>query len=82
MCVVLCGIVCEEALVATNLDLDPALVDAARTAGHHRTKKEAVEAALREYVRRRAQLAAVDAFGSFVLEPPAQYDYKAARRAR
>lgn len=68
--------------MATNLNLDPALVDAARAAGQHKTKKEAVEAALREYLRRRAQLAAVEAFGSFVFEPTARYDYKAARRAR
>jgi Arc/MetJ family transcription regulator len=68
--------------MATNLHLDPALVDAVRTAGHHRTKKEAVEAALREYLRRRGQLEALNAFGTFVFEPPAQYDYKAARRAR
>ena len=68
--------------MATNLDLDPMLVDAARAAGHHRTKKEAVEAALREYVRRRAQVAAVEAFGTFVFEPASHYDYKTARRSR
>jgi len=68
--------------MATNLDLDPALVDAVRAAGRHRTKKEAVEAALREYLRRRGQVDALDAFRSFVFEPPARYDYKVARRAR
>lgn len=68
--------------MATNLDLDPTLVDAARAAGHHRTKKEAVEAALKEYVRRRAQLAAIEAFGTFVFEPISRYDAKAARRSR
>jgi hypothetical protein len=73
---------CGEATVASNLNLDPALVDAARIAGRHRTKREAVEAALREYLRRRGQLDALAAFHSFVFEPPAHYDYKAARRAR
>jgi hypothetical protein len=68
--------------MATNLNLDPALVDAARAAGHHRTKREAVEAALREYVRRRAQLEAITAFGTFVFEPATRYSYKAARRGR
>ena len=68
--------------MATNLHLDPALIDAACAAGHHRTKKEAVEAALREYVRHRAQLEALTAFGSFVFEPPQRYSHKAARRAR
>jgi Arc/MetJ family transcription regulator len=68
--------------MATNLNLDPALVDAVRAAGHHRTKKEAVEAALREYLRRRSQLDALDAFRTFVFESPTRYDYKAARKAR
>ena len=43
--------------MATNLALDDALIEQARRAGKHRTKKEAVTSALREYVRRRRQLA-------------------------
>jgi Arc/MetJ family transcription regulator len=73
---------CKEVTMATNLNLDPALVDAVRAAGRHRTKKEAVEAALHEYLRRRSQLDALDAFRTFVFEPPARYDYKASRKAR
>lgn len=33
--------------MATNLDIDPGLLEAVKDAGHYRTKREAVEAALR-----------------------------------
>ena len=66
--------------MATNLNLDPELVEAAKRAGHHRTKKAAVEAALEAYVRQRARVESLAAFGSFDLD--AEYDYKAARNAR
>jgi Arc/MetJ family transcription regulator len=39
----------------TNLALDDRLIEQARNVGKHRTKKEAVTAALREYVQRRRQ---------------------------
>jgi Arc/MetJ family transcription regulator len=39
--------------MATNLDLDPELVEHARALGCHKTKKAAVTAALEEYVRKR-----------------------------
>jgi Arc/MetJ family transcription regulator len=39
--------------MATKLALNDALIEQARRAAKHRTKKEAVTAALREYVRRR-----------------------------
>jgi Arc/MetJ family transcription regulator len=41
--------------MATNLDLDPALVDEAVAVGGRRTKKETVTEALREYIARRRQ---------------------------
>jgi len=37
----------------TNLAIDDALIDEARRIGHHKTKKEAVTAALDEYINRR-----------------------------
>jgi Arc/MetJ family transcription regulator len=37
--------------VATNLALDDRLIEQARTLGGHKSKKEAVTAALRQYVR-------------------------------
>jgi Arc/MetJ family transcription regulator len=65
--------------VATNVRIDAALVEAARTAGRHRTRREAVEAALRDYLRRRRQLDVVAAFHTFAFVPVALYDYKARR---
>jgi len=49
--------------MATNLALDDALIEQARRAGKHRTKKEAVTSALREYVRRRRQHEILDLVG-------------------
>jgi hypothetical protein len=66
--------------MATNLDLDDVLIEQARRAGKHKTKKEAVTAALEEYVRRRKQVRILEAFGSFEFDPG--YDYKAQRGGR
>ena len=66
--------------MATNLALDDKLILEAQRAGKHKTKKEAVTAALAEYVRRRRQLRLLDAFGTFDFDPA--YDYKAERRSR
>jgi len=63
--------------MATNLALDDRLIEEARRAGGHKTKKEAVTAALAEYVRHRKQLRLLKAFGSFDFDP--NYDYKAER---
>lgn len=62
----------------TNLAIDDALIEEALSIGSHRTKKEAVTAALQEYVQRRRQLALLELFGTVDYDPG--YDYKAARR--
>jgi Arc/MetJ family transcription regulator len=64
--------------MATNLALDDNLIEEARRTGGHKTKKDAVTAALAEYVARRKQLRILKAFGSFDFDP--DYDYKAERR--
>jgi len=69
---------CNNLHMATNLALDDKLIEEARKAGHHRTKKDAVTAALAEYVKRRKQQRILEAFGSFEFDPA--YDYKAERR--
>jgi Arc/MetJ family transcription regulator len=69
---------CKTVYMATNLALDDALVEEARRAGKHKTKREAVTAALEEYVRRRKQVRILEAFGRFEFDPG--YDYKAERR--
>ena len=63
--------------MATNLALDDSLIEQARAAGGHRTKKEAVTAALREYVRHRQQADILHLFGTVAFDPG--YDYKAER---
>ena len=50
--------------MATNLDLDPALVDEAVRVGGRATKKDAVTEALREYIARRRQAHVTRLFGS------------------
>jgi len=66
--------------MATNLALDDKLIEEARRSGGHKTKKEAVTAALAEYVRRRKQLELLQDFGNFDFDPT--YDYKAERRGK
>ncbi len=64
--------------MATNLALDDRLIEEARRIGGHKTKREAVFAALAEYVKRRKQLRILDAFGAVDFDP--KYDYKTERR--
>jgi Arc/MetJ family transcription regulator len=66
--------------MATNLALDDRLIEEARRAGGHKTKKEAVSAALSEYVQRRKQQGILKAFGTIDFDPA--YNYKAERRRR
>jgi Arc/MetJ family transcription regulator len=62
----------------TNLSLDDRLIEEARRAGGHKTKKEAVNAALDEYVQRRKQVKILEAFGTVTFDP--RYNHKAERR--
>jgi Arc/MetJ family transcription regulator len=80
MCVDVHNIICDNVHMATNLALDDSLIEEARRAGHHKTKREAVSAALEEYIRRRKQLRILEGFGKFDFDPG--YDYKAERRKR
>src|ERR1700733_4792223 len=73
-------ILCNNVHMATNLALDDKLIEQARRVGHHKTKKDAVTAALAEYVQRRNQLKILKAFGTVDFDP--KYDYKAERRRR
>ena len=66
--------------MATNLDLDPALIEEAVAVGGRRTKKEAVTEALQEYIARRRQARMVGLFGTVEYDP--KYDYKKQRRRR
>jgi cysteinyl-tRNA synthetase len=64
--------------MATNLDIDDKLINEARRIGKHKTKKEAVTAALDEYIRHRKQLKILELFGTIDYDPT--YDYKRMRK--
>jgi Arc/MetJ family transcription regulator len=66
--------------MATNLALDDKLIEEARRRGRHKTKKEAVTAALAEYIRRRKQLEILELTGTIDYDPT--YSYKAGRRRK
>lgn len=63
--------------MATNLDLDPELVNRALAASGERTKKAAVTMALKEFVARREQRELLELFGSLDWDP--DFDYKKER---
>ena len=62
----------------TNPALDDRLIESAKRAGGHKTKKEAVTTALREYVCRSKQVRIFDLAGKVEYYP--DHDHKALRR--
>jgi Arc/MetJ family transcription regulator len=66
--------------MATNLDIDDRLLNQALKIGGHRTKKETVNEALREYIRYRKQVNVTELFGKIDFDP--KYDYKKQRRRK
>jgi hypothetical protein len=66
--------------MATNLSIDPDLLDRALAVSGERTKKAAVTKALQEFIARRQQKRLLDLFGT--LEWDKDYDYKAERSRR
>ena len=63
--------------MATNLSLDPDLIDRALELSGERTKKAAVTRALEEFIARRKQKHRLDLMGN--LEWDNSFDYKAER---
>lgn len=63
--------------MATNLSLDPNLIDRALAVSGERTKKAAVTRALEEFIARRKQKRLLDLMGK--LEWDKSFDYKAER---
>jgi hypothetical protein len=66
--------------MATNLALDDRLVEEAKRLGMHRTKRDAVNEAIAEYVARRRRRKVLRSFGK--MDWDLTYDYKAERKRR
>ncbi len=64
----------------TNLAIDDRLIEEAQKLGHHRTKKDAVTAALDEYIQRLKQQEILSLFGTVDFDET--YDYKRERRSK
>ena len=63
--------------MATNLSMDPKLLERALAVSGERTKKAAVTRALEEFIARREQRKVIELFGSLEWDP--SYDHKAER---
>lgn len=63
--------------MATNLNINEKLLEEAKRLGGHRTKRDTVDEALREYVNRRKRVQVIDEFNSFDFDP--EYHYKEER---
>ena len=73
----MCSVVCGDSHMATNLSIDPQLIERALEVSGERTKKAAVTKALQEFIARRRQKRLLDLVGK--LEWESSYDYKADR---
>jgi Bacterial antitoxin of type II TA system, VapB len=63
--------------MATNLAIEPSLLDRALAVGGERTKRATVTKALEEYIARREQRRLLELFGQLDWDP--NFDYKAER---
>ena len=63
--------------MATNLSIDPDLLERALALSGERTKKATVNQALREFIARREQTKLRELFGTLEWDP--DFDYKRAR---
>jgi hypothetical protein len=73
----MCRLPHKEIHMATNLAIDPDLLDRALEVSGERTKKAAVTMALQEFIARRQQKRVLDLMGK--LEWDKSYDYKSER---
>jgi Arc/MetJ family transcription regulator len=64
--------------MATNLAIDPALIERALALSGERTKKAAVTLALEEFIARRKQRGMLELMGKLEWNP--DYDYKKERQ--
>ncbi|MEQ8768659.1 MAG: type II toxin-antitoxin system VapB family antitoxin [Planctomycetota bacterium] len=66
--------------MATNLSIDPELLEKVLRLSGEKTKKAAVTKALQEFIARREQAKILDLFGKLEWDP--DYDYKRERSRR
>ena len=64
--------------MATNLSIDPRLLEEAVHVGGLTTKKDTVNQALMEFIQRRKQKEVIDLFGT--MPSDSDYDYKKGRK--
>lgn len=64
--------------MASNIEFDPYLLSEVLKLGGFKYKKDAVNAALKEYVQRHQQVKILDVFGA--IEYDKKYDYKKERK--
>lgn len=64
--------------MATNLAFDSQLLQEVVVIGGFKSKKEAINQALKEFIQRRKQREIIDLFGKFPADT--DYDYKKARQ--
>ena len=62
---------CREVIMATNLALDDSLLNLALQVGGFKSKKDTVNAALKEFIERHKQLEIIELFGQM----PGDNDY-------
>jgi Arc/MetJ family transcription regulator len=72
-----CNNMCGGSHMATNLSIDPKLIDKALEVSGERTKKAAVTKALQEFIARREQRRILELFATLEWDPA--YDYKKER---
>ena len=76
---ILCELMCRSThKLATNLSLDPKLIERALELSGEKTKKAAVTRALEEFVARHEQKNVADLFGKLEWNP--DFDYKTERK--
>ena len=76
----MCRVMCGGLHMATNLSLDPELLEKALKVSGETTKKSAVTKALKEFIARREQRRIIELFGKLDWDP--NYNYKAGRQRK
>lgn len=76
----LCGPMCDTPHMATNLSIDPKLLEEALELSGERTKTAAVVRALKEFIARRRQKGILDLFGKLDWNPDFEPKRERSRR--